>query len=240
MNKHTEPSDALRALRFRIDELVRVRHFGSAYRLAWALPDSAQVPAITELHFLRALTANLTNHHDQAEAAHVHALNHCPDFTPLLDGDFERDHLLWAIRARKFEVARWHLRQARRRHEDDDNRMAGLLMGEARLFYGEGDYFEAIDLHRQAEAEWNKLGVRADPQWQFNNRVHLLKAMLAHNYHPQHTEVQEVTQQLIDTMHLYGSRSIRLALWADQRYGRPANRADDLLQRTRHVLSGLR
>lgn len=240
MDQHTKQSNALSVLRLRIDELVRARRFRSAYRLAWALPDSTEVPAITEVHFLRALTANLANHHNDAVKAHEYAVQHCSDFTTVWDGDFERDHLLWAIRSRQFGQACHHLQMARVLHEGDPNRMTGLVMGEGRLLYAQEDYFEALELHRHAETSWRKLGVRADPQWQFNNRVHLLKAMLAHGYHPQHTEVQEVTQQLIDTVHLHGSRSIRLMLWAVQNYGQPANRADDLLQRTRHTVSGLR
>ncbi len=237
MSVHSIPPAGFKEACEAVSRLITARHFRKARRLAWKTLGTGKFACFTQAQFLIALTCNLTNRHEDALAAHERARHQCDDFTTQWDGDFMRDHALWAIRARHFDEAQQFIEQARVLHGADKNRMACLLMAEARLRYAQGRYSDAIMLHRLANNNWIELGNAANQQWTFNNYIHWLKALIATGNDPQHAEVRKLEQLLIKGNAQFGSREHQIRLFIILKFGQCGNALDDRLQRAVFSLS---
>ncbi len=239
MSEHPTPPAGFKEACDAVTRVITARHFGKARRLAWKTLDTGKFAGFAQAQFLIALTSNLTNRHPDALAAHERART-CADFTLEWDGDFTRDHALWAIRARHFDEAQRFIEQARQLHRLDDNRMACLLMAEARLRYAQGRYADAIMLHRLADKGWIELGNTANQQWRFNNYIHWLKALIALGHDRHDTEVRQLEQLLTDGNARYGSREHEVRRKLILQFGQRGNVLDDKLQRVVFNLSARR
>lgn len=101
------------------------------------------------------------------------------DWTPLDDGDVQRDMAIYHIGNGHPNWAYQYVVRAEGLHRRDPNRMACLLMVHGMMEYRHGEFDKAVDFLRRAQRDWAKLGSAADAQWVNNGRFHLALALVA-------------------------------------------------------------
>ncbi|PLS81144.1 hypothetical protein CYG49_02805 [Candidatus Saccharibacteria bacterium] len=164
-----------------MSQLINQRNFSAARTLSNQHQHSGlhlhdgQPCRYVHFWFQLSLANNLLGQPSEARKCFEYA-QQCPDYTPLIEGDFMRDEALALIRLNELDLAGVALKQAQRLHAEDLNRMAALVMVRGRRASAVGNYVLAERLHRQADEQWRKLGDKADQQWIKNNRFYWLKA----------------------------------------------------------------
>lgn len=109
-------------------------------------------------------------------------------YTPLIEGDSLRHSALQAIRQKDLVTAQALIEKASLLHQEDEDRMAALMIARARLLLAKGtksDAMAAQSLHNQADNAWVGMEARGaplTPQWVMSNRFHYIRAMTAVGY----------------------------------------------------------
>lgn len=160
-----------------LEEFIKKRNFEEAFEQGlWYVSEAQRQPINNaRVWFQLALLANLTKHDPTPfqEKARL-----APDYTTTLEGDMIRDDALRAIRTRKFDRAQQLIDEVARLHVGNPNRVACLLMVEARLASAQGNFAEANALHQQAADLWYTAGPDADPEWIRTNQFHWLRTAI--------------------------------------------------------------
>lgn len=153
-----------------VSALVTAHRIDRAFLVAQQL--THDFPNRAHTWFWLALTAELSGRPDDAVLARNKACP-CPDFTPTLLGDLERDRLLSLLRRRRTDILFLATLQAiRDLHHDDTDRLSCLRGLEGRHHYVCGRWQSAFNAHLEAH---NTL---RNGQWRFNNLFPFLKAMI--------------------------------------------------------------
>ncbi len=101
-------------------------------------------------------------------------------YTPLLQGDFQRDVARMNIRARHFKDAENALQNAEALSTGDRARTGAQTTVKGHLAFGRKQYKKAAQLYRAAHVYWKRLAGKEAEQGALDTAFHLIKAAIAH------------------------------------------------------------
>jgi len=160
-----------------VSYLINRRDFERAHQQSHEMV--IRYPYSARARFYVALAAALTGHLEEVHRARMRA-EQCHDYTKELAGDFDRDLAIMQIKMGRLDDAEANIASARQHHYEDANRMACLLGMLGRLDYARGHFQAAAETHSVADERWSQLRNRTAKQWQYNNLVHWLRAVVAY------------------------------------------------------------